>query len=298
VTEKSIAERIEAILALQKAFDLRVESAETALLIDTLASWVSMQEKLYPAFTKLWKQFLEKEYIPLIESFIADMNKIIELNEAYFNAEVPAAGMLERLGVTTTGTIIREGYVHTVLQDQTVKRDLQKFISSTKQLKFDQKVKEDVTKLIKGEKAKPATKTTPEIPERPGVIKRFTDNTVKDTYNEADRVIQQAYSDVHFLDAGMYTGGLVENTRPFCKERNRHVFLRSEIALFGTPEDKFGGYSDKSIGMFNGKPKTGYDPFTMCGGYRCRHHWSYLANEYAVRIDKTLEEVDGKLRRI
>lgn len=95
----------------------------------------------------------------------------------------------------------------------------------------------------------------------------------------------------------MYVGGIIENTRPFCKERNRKVFLRSEIALFGTSEDKFGGYVDKSAGLFSGKPKTGYDPFTQCGGYRCRHHWSWLANEYAVRIDKNLIEENGKLKR-
>lgn len=298
MTEKAIAERIEAILALQQAFDVRVESAETALLIDTLAAWAQMQEKLYPAFTKLWKEFLQKEYIPLIESFVADMNKIVELNQAYFEAEVPTAAVFERLGVTAEGVIVKEGYVSSVLQDQTVKRDLQQYISRTKQLKFDQKQKEDITKLIKGEKAKPATKTTEAVAEKPGIVKRFTDNTVKDTYQEADRVIQNGYADVHYLDAGMYTGGLIEGTRPFCKERNRKIFLRSEIALFGTSEDKWGGYSDKSIGQFNGKPKTGYDPFTMCGGYRCRHHWSWLANEYAAIKDKTLVERNGKLVRL
>lgn len=292
MTLEEIAKRIEAILALQSAFEIRVQSAETALLIDTIAAWTEMQEKLYPAFKKLWNTFLEKEYIPLIDSFVRDMQKIIQLNEAYFADTVPAAGMLEKLGVTSTGAIVREGYTHTLLQDQGAKRELQQFISRTKQLKFDQRVKEDVTKLIKG------VKPTESTPGSPGIIKKFADQNITPTYNEADRVIQQDYADVHFLEAGMYTGGIIEGTRPFCKERNRKIFLRSEIALFGTPEDKWGGYSNKSEGMFNGKPKTGYDPFTQCGGYRCRHHWSWLANEFAIMKDKTLVERNGKLVRI
>lgn len=292
MTIDEINKRIEAILALQNAFDLRVEAAETSLLLDTITAWTDLQEKLFPTFKKLWSAFLENQYIPLIESFIGDMNKIIELNEVYFGAPVPAASVLEKLGVTQAGAIVKDGYVSTLAQDQTAKRELQQYISRTKQLKFDQRRKEDITKLIKG------TKPTAEKPATPGIIKKFTDQNMKDTYQEADRVVQQAYADVHFLDAGMYTGGLIETSRPFCIERNRKIFIRSEIAKFGTPDDKWGGYTDKSTGTFSGKPKTGYDPFSQCGGHRCRHHWSWLANEYAKRLDKTLKEgEDGKLYR-
>lgn len=293
MTLDEIQKRIDAILALQTAFDLRVEAAETALLLETLAAWADLQESLYPTFKKIWNEFLKKEYLPLIESFVGDMKIIVKLNEAYFNDVVPTARMLEKLGVSEIGVIAKDGYVGTLAQDQTAKRELQQYISRTKQLKFDQKQKEDVVKLIKG------TKPTAETPASPGIVKKFTDQNMKDTYQEADRVIQQDYADVHFLDAGMYVGGLVENTRAFCKVRNRQIFLRKEIALFGTSEDKFGGYTDKSAGLFSGKPKTGYDPFTQCGGYRCRHHWSWLANGFATRIDKTLKEgEDGKLIRI
>lgn len=286
MTQKDIDERIKAIEAMQNAFDVRVESTEASLLVKVLTNWEKLREKLFPTFKKMWNEFLEQDYIPLIESFVSDIKTVVQLNETYFADTVPTKELFERLGVEESGIIIRDGYTHTILQDQTVKREVQQFLNRTKQLKFDQKVKQDVTKLIKGDQGKP------------GVVKKFTDDNVAPTYNEADRVIQQGYADVHFLSAGMYTGGIIETTRPFCKERNRKMFLRDEIALFGTPQDKFGGYSDKSIGMFSGKPKTGYDPFTQCGGYRCRHHWSWLADEYAVRQDKTLFIKDGKLQRV
>lgn len=289
---ESINKRIKAIADLQNGFGKRVADAEKGLLVQVLANFENLRSKLFPTFKKVWNSFLEEKYIPLIESFVDDMRSVVDANEIYFGKEVPAKGLFERLGITEAGAIKADGYVSTVLQDQTAKRELQQFLSRTKQLKSDQKVKEDVIKLIEGQKAHP------KLPARPGIIQKFTDQSVLDSYNEADSIIQNDFATVNFMDAGMYTGGLIEGTRPFCKERNRKVFLRSEIVLFGTPEDKFGGYSNKSIGMFNGKPKAGYDPFLQRGGYRCRHHWSWLANEYAIRQDKTLIEVDGKLRRI
>lgn len=297
MTIEQINARIKAIEELQLAFDARVTTIESDLLLAILENWEALRENLMPNFRKVWAAFEEQSYMPLIESYVQDMRTIVELNEKYFGESIPTVGLYERLGVTNTGKIIPDGYVSSIARDQTAKREVQQFLSRTKQLKFEQKVKADVKKLIKGEPAKPATTNTVATPAKPGVIKKFTDQNVVGTYNEADRVIQQDYADDSGLDAGMYTGGLIESSRPFCVARNRKVFIRSEIAKFGTSEDKFEGYSDKSKGLFNGKPKEGYDPFTQCGGYRCRHHWSWLANEYAVRVDKTLELVDGKLKR-
>lgn len=297
-TLKEIEDRIAAIEKLQNAFDARVSKVESDLLVAILENWEALRgNAMMPTFRKLWTAFEENSYLPLVESFVQDMRTIVELNEKYFGERIPTNGFFERLGVTNTGKIVPDGYVSSIARDQTAKREVQQFLSRTKQLKFDQKVKSDVKKLVKGEPAKAATETAKAIPAKPGVVQKFTNENVVDTYNEADRVIQQEYVEVNDLQAMMYTGGLIETSRPFCVERNRKVFLREEIALFGTPEDTFGGYSDKSKGLFNGKPKEGYDPFTQCGGYRCRHHLSALANEFAVFKDKTLEIVGGKLIR-
>lgn len=286
MTLKKIQERIAAITKLQKAFDTRVKKAESELLIDILGSWDMLRDKLLPTFKKVWNGFTEKQYIPLIESYVDDVNKIVKLNELYFDNKVPTEVLFERMGINQAGLIQKDGYVSTIIQDQTAKREVQKFLSRTKELKFDQKVKEDVKKMITGQE------------DKPGVIQKFTDANVTDTYTEADAILQNDYATVNFMNAGMYTGGLIDTSRDFCEIRNRKVFLRTEIEKFGTSEDKWGGYTDKANGMFNGKPKEGYDPFTQRGGYRCRHHWSWLADEYAIRQDKTLIIVDGKLKRL
>jgi len=291
MTEKDIDKRVNAILRLQDAFTGRVKEAQASLYEYVLESWDSLRKSTLPTFKRVWGKFFETDYEPLIESFASDMREVVKLNEVYFDAKVPTEQLFEQLGISETGAIAKEGYVSTILQDQTIKREVQIAISRTKQLKFDQKVKEDIKALIKG------TPKTEAAAARQGVVERFTEQSVTPTYNEADRIIQNDMAIVSYMDAGMYTGGLIDTSRPFCVERNRKIFLRSEIAKFGTSEDKWGGYTDKSTGTFSGKPKTGYDPFTMLGGYKCRHHLSWLADEFAVRKDPTLEIVDGKLVR-
>lgn len=291
MTEKDIDDRVNAILRLQDAFTGRVKDAQANMYTYVLESWDALRKNTLPTFKTVWSKFYVADYEPLIESFAADMREVVKLNEAYFDAKVPTEQLFEQLGISETGVIAKEGYVSTILQDQTVKREVQIAISRTKQLKFDQKVKEDIKALIKG------TPKTETAAARPGVVEKFTEQSVTPTYNEADRIVQNDMAIVSYMDAGMYTGGLIDGSRPFCVERNRKIFLRSEIAKFGTIEDKWGGYTDKANGLFSGKPKTGYDPFTMLGGYKCRHHLSWLADEFAIRKDPTLEIVDGKLKR-
>lgn len=298
MTQEEINKRIKAIEQLQKNFNVRVQVAESNLYTRLISDFDAMRKKLFPTFKKVWNSFIEADYIPLIESFVKDMNSIVDLNQIYFGSDVPKTALFDRLGVTGELEIVKDGYVSTIIQDQSAKREVQLFLNRTKSLKADQRVKEDLSKLIRGEKAQPATKTSPAITEKPGVIQKFTDNNVNDSYNEADRIIQQDQAVSNNMTAMMYTGGVIGGSRPFCIERNRKVFLMSEIALFGTAEDKFGGYTNKAQGLFAGKPKTGYDPFTQLGGYNCRHHLSALADEYAIRVDKTLKIENDKLVRI
>lgn len=298
MTQKEIDDRIKAIEELQSAFDRRVERVESRLLNKLYSSFTDLRSNFMPSFKKVWNFFLEDDYLPLIDSFVNDMGKIVKLNETYFDGKVPTEGLYERLGITAEKAIVKDGYLSTVIQDQTAKREVQQFLNRTRQLKTDQKVKQDIEKLIVGEPAKKDASEKIITSEKPGIIKKFTNQNVTDSYNEADRIIQQDYARDNDLTAMMYTGGLIDSSRPFCVERNRKVFLISEIALFGTSEDKFGGYTDKEAGLFSGKPKTGYDPFTQCGGHNCRHHLSVLDEDFALLKDKALKVENGKLIRI
>jgi hypothetical protein len=66
------------------------------------------------------------------------------------------------------------------------------------------------------------------------------------------------------LDHFVYTGTVIEDTRPFCRRNLGRVLSREEIAKL----DQEG---------WNGKSGPA---MTHCGGYNCRHHWQAVDPEW------------------
>lgn len=285
--------RIGIIAKWQKALAKRVKNAENVLYEMLADSFSTLRTK--PAYiVKVWDAFYTETYAPLFSRFTADIQQIPAINTEYFAgsvAEAKAADIAkvvgnaidERLGIDAAGKIIKGRYMDTLLKDTTAQRNVQQFIYRTRAVKSDTVVKTQMKELVRG------------VKDQGGEISKFFDTNVYDTYQEADRLAQNVNAEQIGLPAAIYVGGIIDGSRPFCIARNRKIFTREEIADFGTPQDTYGGYSDKSTGSFGGKPKNGYDPFTQCGGHRCRHHLSWVSKEYAVRLDKGLEITEAGL---
>lgn len=126
------------------------------------------------------------------------------------------------------------------------------------------------------------------------LVKKYLDSSqVTNIYDRYDRQTAKEYSDHLKLDWAIYQGGLIEDSRPFCIERNGKVFTREEILRFGTSKDKFGGYTNKSNGEFQGKWRPGlkvYDPIQDMGCYNCRHHWDWISFELASSLRPDLKK--------
>lgn len=126
-----------------------------------------------------------------------------------------------------------------------------------------------------------------------GLLNRYLDNTqITNIHDRYDRQTTREYSTALGLDYAIYQGGQIRDSRDFCIERNGKVFTREEILLFGTPQDKYGGYTNKSAGEFKGKFKPStkvYDPETDLGGYNCRHHLGWITYELAVQLRPDLK---------
>jgi len=127
-----------------------------------------------------------------------------------------------------------------------------------------------------------------------GLLNKYMDNTqITNVHDRYDRQTTREYSSALGLDYAIYQGGTIKDSRDFCIERNGKVFTREEIQLFGTPQDKFGGYTNKSAGEFKGKFKPStkvYDPETDLGGYNCRHHLGWITYELAVQLRPELKK--------
>jgi len=111
-----------------------------------------------------------------------------------------------------------------------------------------------------------------------GLLEKHYGTHLFDVFQQYDREVGRLLAEALGLKYAIYQGGLIKTSRPFCIERNDKVFTAAEIALFGTKRDQYGGYENKEIGYFRGKPPI-YNPFLDLGGYRCRHVMDWLSNE-------------------
>lgn len=124
-----------------------------------------------------------------------------------------------------------------------------------------------------------------------GIIQNHFKTIVWDVYAEFDRQVGYKTAICLGYRSAIYEGGLIDRSRDFCIERNGKVFTFDEIRKFGTPEDEYGGYSNKATGDFDGKPKFDYDPFFDQGGHNCRHAFSFIPDRLAIRLRPELKEV-------
>lgn len=108
-------------------------------------------------------------------------------------------------------------------------------------------------------------------------------------YARFDRTASFKLAETLGYRAGIYQGGEILLTRDFCLERDGKVFDKTEIILFGTGKDTYGGYIDAN-GNFKGKWLAGnYNPYTDCGCYNCRHYWDWIPNALAIRLRPDIE---------
>lgn len=104
-----------------------------------------------------------------------------------------------------------------------------------------------------------------------GMLERHWRTNSFDLYQRIDRTANLVYADRLGLEYAIYSGTLEEDSRPFCIARVNKVFSRPEMQSWENLQ-------------FQGKPKYGYDPFTDCGGFNCRHHLSFISNEIAAHL--------------
>ena len=106
-----------------------------------------------------------------------------------------------------------------------------------------------------------------------GMLERYFNTNTFDLFQRLDRSVQNIYAERLGLNYAVYSGTVMDTTRPFCEARVNKVFSRKQIA----------GWADL---QFAGKPKM-YDPFMDCGGFNCRHHLSWVSDEVAKYLLKT-----------
>lgn len=224
----------------------------------------------------------EREVLKLMKGVVNDYTLLYNYNVQYytdFNTALEQSVMNTvkeqmnlRVGLTKKGDIAPNGFIDSFIKDKSVAQKVKQTVLSsvlngTPIATLTKALNETVTGTDKAE----------------GALQSHFRTYVYDTYSQYDRESNNGFAVQLALNYAVYEGGLVENSRPFCEDRNGKSFTREEVQAFGTPNDKFGGYTNKKQGEFQGKNKD-YVPERDLGGYNCGHNLNWCSYNIAKRI--------------
>jgi hypothetical protein len=287
------AQRLEAIAALEAQLAGHIGEAQRLLYEGLLGRLqeIHADPAVLPA---LLAEYTNTVLLPLAGFYAEQLLLLPGLNVDYFE-QLDVAGyqalrapldsfLRARLGVDAAGAVVPGGYLALLQGDTSVAKQVLTYAYQAQASGAGLPAYRDgLNALILGGD-----------PVGLGVVQGLYRSS-GDDFAQADRALQTVAARELGLTAFLYQGGLIDSSRPFCVARNGKVFLDFEIAKFGTPKDPYGGYSNKSQGLFSGKPDP-YDPMLNCGGYSCRHHWHGVPSVTALRMRPDLgEDKDGKL---
>lgn len=115
-----------------------------------------------------------------------------------------------------------------------------------------------------------------------GILNRNRNQIINDRYAQYDRAESKSFADETGMQAFIYSGGKVAETRRFCCQRNGKIFTREEAQHWSSLR-------------WQGK-NSGYVPLIDMGGYNCRHSPQWISNRVALRRRPDLElDENGKL---
>jgi hypothetical protein len=220
-----------------------------------------------------------------INTFNSQYFKIVSLNETTtkrFDSVIQKTNKLmsAKIGITDQGEIKTGGFLDSFISDNRLLTESKQLVSrgiTGGQNITD--VKADLKAKIVGTQ------------DYTGGFERYYRQFAYDTFQEYDRSYSKNAADEFGMNYALYQGGLITDSRDFCIAHNNKVFTRDEIMQFGewvlpddTKEKPGPGEVPNYIANF-----PGYDPFTCCGGFNCRHSLGWVTKGYAIQLRPELK---------
>lgn len=223
------------------------------------------------------------EYLNAVRAFVTQFEVQKEINDEYFNKAF--GDDFEETGIANQ--LIRNSQINTisllagVTAEQAlsvpVKAQLEQAVSSGASL-ADTLAAVKVT--IEGDD------------DVDGRMLRYSKQVSWDLFAIADRVYTNSLAEDLDIEWFRYSGGIVQDSRCFCVERDRDYFHFKEIEAFGRGEDI--STCNNGGGTWQGQmPGTNESTiFIVAGGFNCRHTWSPVSISIVPR-DVILRNIDS-----
>lgn len=201
--------------------------------------------------------------------------KLIGLNQDYFVSfaspaetvqETALRLTLERWGYNSLKSeLIPGGYFETLFSNQEIGRKVARLVNQaiTQKMPLD-KFQKTFKQVFVG---KPGE----------GMLERHWKTNSFDLFQRIDRTANLVYADRLGLNYAIDSHTIIETSRPWCIKHANKVYSRAEIL-------------DWKNQHWEGKGRDEYyDPFTDCGGLKCRGHWSWVSDGIAFHLRPELK---------
>lgn len=282
----------------QKILKRKVTSLEEKLLDSIFNNLISELEvtdgliqsngkniDLASALNKIFSNFNNSEYLPIIKSFSKDFVGLQELNKTYFailaedkkkieSVSKQVNSIMEKtIGITSDGKIVSKGYLDRLVTDNTLQTELKTitYRAVTGGIPIKD-YKDSIQRIIVGND------------QVDGALQKHFNTFAYDTYTQFDRTSSKLYATKLDLKYFIYAGGEINTTRCFCDKNNGKVFSTEEA-------EEWKKLLNKDCGpIWNEKVDGPYDPIIDMGGYNCRHTPDYISFTVAKRLRPDLED--------
>jgi len=231
-------------------------------------------------FNQAYGNYANTSKNDLIKSIVTDIDNILVDNGEFYNKTAKANPLQindikwivnRRLGINEDGTLLREGYMSGILDDNAVKSDLQKFIfKEVFKGTGPEALKRGIKNFIEGDE------------KRLGELQKHYRTFSFDVYAQLNSFTSALYAEKLGLSHFIYNGGLIKTSRAFCIKRNAGVYSTDEA------ED---WVKDPTLTAIDNKET--YNWVIDRGGYNCRHTIDYIAKEIAYVLRPELKTIDA-----
>lgn len=267
---------IERLLFARMWKELSAELTETNGRITSKKGFVSLGKAIDAVFDAIDQE----RFGDLVSGTVSDMRKVLDFNASYFEPFAPGKDLLaiksavdgamrKRLGIDKEDGLVRKGYLDKLFRNAEPRTDVKKMVA--KMVAGGRPMKE----LEKALRMKvEGTKNTA------GVLEKHIGGFVLDAYQVADSITNHQFA----VRLGMnkyfiYSGGLIETSRAFCRKRNNKVFTAEEAEKWRNDPTLPRTKAERESGVV-----TDYVPIEDRGRWRCRHRIMWIPEEMAFSL--------------
>lgn len=273
---------IERLLFARMWKEMESELTESNGRITSKKGFVSLGKAIDAVFDAIDAQHLGA----LGSNTVQDMRRVLNFNASYFEPFAPNKDMLaikeavdgvmrKRLGIDKEDGLVRKGYLDKLFRNVEPRTDVKKMVAKMVSAGRPMKELEKALRMkVEG------TKNTA------GVLEKHIGGFVLDAYQVADSVTNHQFAKRLKMDRYfIYSGGLIETSRPFCRKRNDKVFTVEEAELWRNDPTLPRTKAEEESGVI-----TDYVPTEDRGRWRCRHRIMWIPEELAFSIRPELRK--------